>query len=170
MADNAVEAVAAVTAQAVETAVEQATAVTAAAVAGAETALAVADERVERAEATAQAVVDAALQSEIGRTVSAAIEEMRTWHGELRTALATVQDQTMILQAKLETHTSDMTIHTPIAVLPPVVVTEPSISPVSPPTVTGEAVAIVDPLDAPVPIAVESVVPASNQSRRKRLL
>jgi hypothetical protein len=168
MSGEAVAAVADVTAAAVETAVAEATAVTAAAVAGTEVALAVAEERIERAEATAEAITEAALQSEIGRRVEAARQEFDQWRGELRTMLLTAQDQIASLQSRLEAHMSDMTIHTPILAVP--VATEPSISPPSAEVTTVLPATIVDPLAAPVPTQVENVVQGNNATRRKRLL
>ncbi len=167
MADTPAEAVAGVAAEAITDAATKVADAATAIVADTSAQLEIAQERIATAEATAQAVTDAALQSEIGKQVTSVREDMDEWESEIEARLDQLQSQQTALQEQqtiLSTGLSELrTLKvTTVETVPS------SISETLPPPVEGTKTVIaeiVDPVKAPT-ASSESIPSAAPKKAR----
>lgn len=141
----------------------------AAVVAGAESQIAESMERVAAAEATAQAITDAAMHSATVAKANEALEELDEWEGEIEARLVAVESQNQSLTSQLTEALSRLEAMQVTITKATVQAEQPSILPGSeaPPVETVETVTVetVTPPERPAVTEDAPVVPAPKKRR-----
>jgi len=102
MANGPAEQVAAVTAEAVSEAASKAGETAAAVVAASEAAVAVAEKKVEAAQAVAETLTSAAIQSKLGEQVTDVAEELDEWESAVESQISDLNRQSAAISSRMQ--------------------------------------------------------------------